>query len=155
MAANGSRPDCLASISAWLMRPCRRTLAFMALPDAWNCCLFLAASQQVVEAMAVCVPQWLGQGFTDEPVGSGDGFSGDALDDIQRRDDDVPVAQCVKDAGSQHGALVCLPGHSGRHAKSRRCDSRKSFLKRYSRSITIAKSFDKKEWPCDRPLSST
>ena len=29
---------CLASISAWPMRPYRRTLALMALPDAWNCC---------------------------------------------------------------------------------------------------------------------
>jgi hypothetical protein len=38
MAANGSRPACLASISAWPMRPNSRTLALIALPDAWNCC---------------------------------------------------------------------------------------------------------------------
>jgi hypothetical protein len=29
---------CLASISAWPMRPNSRTLALIALPDAWNCC---------------------------------------------------------------------------------------------------------------------
>jgi hypothetical protein len=38
MAANGSPPDCLASISALPIRPYRHTLSLIALPDAWNCC---------------------------------------------------------------------------------------------------------------------
>ena len=58
--------------------------------------------------------QQLGQGFIDAPVGAGDGLGADALDDIQRRQDDVPVAQRVKDAGSQHDALIRLQGQLGR-----------------------------------------
>ena len=38
------------------------------------------------------VRQWFGQGFVDAPIGACDGLGTDALDDIQRRDDDVPVA---------------------------------------------------------------
>ena len=48
-----------------------------------------------IKAMPVAVRQRLGQGFVDAPVGAGDGLGADALDDIQRRQDDVPVAQRV------------------------------------------------------------
>jgi len=34
MAANGSVPLCLASIKAWPMRPYKRTLSLIALPEA-------------------------------------------------------------------------------------------------------------------------
>jgi hypothetical protein len=72
-----------------------------------------ATFQQVVEATAVRVQQRLGQRRIDVPIGTGDGFGANALDAIQRRDHDVPVAKRVEDTGSQHDTLVRLQGPFG------------------------------------------
>jgi hypothetical protein len=60
----------------------------------------------------MCVRQRFGQGVVDAPVGAGDRFGTDALDNIQRRQDDVLVSQSVEDAAGQHDALVGLQGQS-------------------------------------------
>ena len=52
------------------------------------------------------VRQRFGQGIVDAPVGAGDCLGTDALDNIQRRQDDVLVPQCVEDAAGQYDALV-------------------------------------------------
>ena len=74
----------------------------------------VAAFEQIVEAAAMCVRQRFGQGVVDAPVGAGDRFGTDALDNIQRRQDDVLVSQSVEDAAGQHDALVGLQGQVGR-----------------------------------------
>ena len=73
-----------------------------------------AALEQVIEATAMHVRKRFGQGFVDAPVGAGDGLGADALDDIERRKDDVPVSQRIKNAGGQHDALVRLQGELSR-----------------------------------------
>ena len=55
----------------------------------------VSAFQQIVEAVAMRVRQWFEKGFVDAPIGACDALGADALDDIQRRQDDVPVAQRV------------------------------------------------------------
>jgi hypothetical protein len=44
----------------------------------------------------MCVRQRFGQGVVDAPVGAGDRFGTDALDNIQRRQDDVLVSQASR-----------------------------------------------------------
>ena len=68
----------------------------------------LLALEQIVETMPVPARQRLGQGFVDAPVGAGDRLGTDSLDDIQCRQDDVPVSQRIEDAYRQHNALVSL-----------------------------------------------
>jgi hypothetical protein len=48
------------------------------------------------------------------PVGAGDRLGTDALDNIQRRQDDVSVPQVVENTVGQHDALVGLQGQLGR-----------------------------------------
>ncbi len=55
-----------------------------------------------------------GQGVMDAPVGAGDRLGTDALDNIQRRQDDVSVPQCVEDTAGQYDALVGLQSQLGR-----------------------------------------
>ena len=74
----------------------------------------VAALEQVIEATAMHVRKRFRQGFVDAPVGAGGGLGADALDDIERRKDDVPVSQRTQDAGGQHDALVRLQGELGR-----------------------------------------
>jgi hypothetical protein len=59
------------------------------------------------------VRQRFGQGIVDAPVGAGDRLGADALDNIQRRQDDVSVPQRFEDAAGQHDALVGLQGQLG------------------------------------------
>ena len=54
------------------------------------------------------VRQWFGQGVVDAPVGTGDRLGTGALDNIQRRQNDVSVAQRVEDSADQHDTLVGL-----------------------------------------------
>ena len=61
----------------------------------------------------MCIRQWFGQGIVDAPVGAGDCFGADALDNIQRRQDDVSVPQRFEDAAGQHNPLVGLQGQLG------------------------------------------
>ena len=60
------------------------------------------------------VRQRFGQGIVDAPVGAGNRLGTNALDNIQRRQDDVSVSQSVEDAAGQHDALVGLQGQVGR-----------------------------------------
>lgn len=64
MAANGSRPACLASISAWPMRPNSRTLALIALPDALELLLMLVLGgiEQLAQDAVMQVDDFVGDG---------------------------------------------------------------------------------------------
>ena len=46
------------------------------------------APEQIVEAAAMRVRQWFGQGVIDAPVGASDGLGASALDGVERGQDD-------------------------------------------------------------------
>lgn len=54
------------------------------------------------------------KGSVDSTVGAGDRLGTGALDDIQRRNDDVAMAKSVQHRSGQHEALVRLQGQFGR-----------------------------------------
>ena len=90
----------------------------LAQPGQPGCFTVVAALEQVIKATAMRVRQRFGKGIVDAPVGAGDRLGADALDNIQRRQDDVPVAKRVEVAAGQHDALVGLQGQLGRGMNS-------------------------------------
>ena len=73
----------------------------------------LLAFEKILQALTMVVRKSVGQGGINAPVGLRNGPGTDALDNIERRNDDVLLAQCIQHTGSQHDSLVGLQSQIG------------------------------------------
>ena len=73
----------------------------------------VATLEQIVEAAAMRVRQWFGQGLVDAPVGAGDRFGARPLNGVEGGQNDRLPPQVLDQGAGQHDALVGLHGQLG------------------------------------------